>query len=60
MTPIAQAVSVLVVGVVTFLLGVVSGISLALHWYALGVVALVLGAAGWLATFALGRRTATG
>jgi hypothetical protein len=48
--------AVIGVGIVAFLLGVVSGIAIALHAYGLGFGALVLSVAGWFLTLRLAAR----
>jgi hypothetical protein len=47
---------VLVVGIIALLLGMTSGISVAVHSYALGIGALVLSLLGWALTLKLASR----
>jgi hypothetical protein len=48
----------LLVGILAFLLGVVGGIAIALHAYALGIVAVVLSLAGWGVVLQMAKRPA--
>jgi hypothetical protein len=53
----SQELPILIAGIVSFLLGVASGILIGSHSYATGVVALVLSVAGWGLTLRLSTRT---
>lgn len=56
MASASEGLDVLFVGIVALLLGMTSGISVALHSYVLGVGALVLSLLGWGLTLKLATR----
>jgi hypothetical protein len=57
MTATSEPLAILIAGIVSFLLGVAGGILIALHSYALGLLALVLSLAGWGWTLKLSTRS---